>query len=122
MATRRDPRISNLTALATAVRGYCPNCFLGRLFKGMLRPELGCDVCGLVYERDSSTWLGTAFVLYLLASFGLIAEGVALGLLFGIFPGFVAVMGTSAIVLVAAAYRPARGLWVWCLWRVGFIN
>jgi uncharacterized protein (DUF983 family) len=110
------------TVLRSALLGRCPNCLLGSLFYGPLRPRIDCDVCGMSFERDSSTWLGTAFFMYLIACALLIAEGVFLGLLFGFFPGFTAVMGVSAVVSIALSYRSARGLWVWCLWKVGYLG
>ena len=108
--------------LGSALGGNCPNCVLGKLFRGFLRPRRCCDVCGLAFEEDSTTWLGTAFLMYLLASVLLIAEGVGLALLFGFFPGFTAVMGVSAVLLVLVSYRSSRGLWVWCLWKVGYLG
>ena len=118
----RQPRLTLPTVLRSALLGNCPNCVLGTLFRGFLRPRRCCDVCSMTFEQDSSTWLGTAFLMYMLASVLLIAEGVALGLLFGFFGGFTAVMGVSAVVLVVLSYRSARGLWVWCLWKVGFLG
>jgi hypothetical protein len=60
--------------------------------------------------------------MYFIACALLIGEGVVLGLLLGIFPGFMAVIGASALVIILLSYRSARGLWVWCLWRPGFLE
>ncbi|HEX7003757.1 MAG TPA: DUF983 domain-containing protein [Trueperaceae bacterium] len=118
----RPKRLGLPTVLRSALVGHCPNCVLGSLFRGFLRPRRCCDVCGITFEADSSTWLGTAFLMYLLASVLLIGEGVGLALLFGFFPGFTAVMGVSAVMLILFSYRSARGLWVWCLWKVGYLG
>jgi uncharacterized protein (DUF983 family) len=122
MAAPDRKRLTLPTVLHSAVLGYCPNCLLGQLFCGFLRPLRACDVCGMEFELDSSTWLGTAFLMYLLASFLLIAEGVLLGVLFGVFPGLTAVLGVSGILIIVISYRSARGLWVWCLWKTGLLG
>jgi uncharacterized protein (DUF983 family) len=122
MAAPHRQRLPLPTVLRSALLGYCPNCLLGTLFDGWLKPRIDCDVCGMSFERDSSTWLGTAFFMYLIACALLIGEGVILGLLFGIFPGFTATIGSSAVVLIVLSYRSARGLWVWCLWKVGYLG
>jgi|SRR5690625_2499786 len=118
---KRKKGMPLLTALWSAVRGYCPNCMLGRLFKGFIKPKLGCDVCGMVYERDTSTWTGVAFFLYFALCFLVAAEGLILALTFGLFPGFTYVMIAAALLQVSFAWRPIRGVWVWWLWRVGFL-
>ncbi len=40
-------------------------------------------------------------------------------MLFGLFPGFMWLLLGSAVVVVVALYRPARGWWVWWLWTLG---
>jgi len=78
---------------------------LGRLFKGFIRPTLGCDVCGMVYERDTSTWTGIAFFLYFALCFLVAVEGLILALTFGLFDGFAAVM--IAVALLQVGFAPA---------------
>lgn len=109
------------TMLRSAILGNCPNCMFGRLFQGHLKPRSSCDVCGMSFEGDGSAWMVTAFLMYLVACTLLIGEGIVLGLLFGIFPGFIAVIGASAFFVVVLSYRAARGICVWCLWKCGFL-
>lgn len=122
MAAPHPQRLPLPTVLRSALLGYCPNCLLGKMFRGFLRPVSSCDICGMPFERDGGTWTATAFLMYLLICTALAAEGLALGLLFGIFPGFMAVLGISAVLLLLLLYRPVRGLWVWCLWKSGFLG
>ncbi len=122
MAVSTPQRLPISTALRSAFVGYCPNCMLGRLFKGLLRPADSCSVCGMPFEHQGGTCTATAFILYMLICFGLAVEGVTLGLIFGIFPGFIAVMTVSAAALFVILHRPVRGLWVWCLWKMGFLQ
>jgi uncharacterized protein (DUF983 family) len=110
------------TALRSAFMGYCPNCLLGRIFRGPLRPHRACDVCGMLFEHQGETCMATAVILYFLICFGLAVEGLTLGLAFGLFPGFVPLLIASAAVLYLLLHRPVRGLWVWCLWRMGFLK
>ena len=35
--------------LLTGIRGRCPRCGEGKLFRGFLKLASGCDVCGLNY-------------------------------------------------------------------------
>lgn len=108
--------------LRSAFLGYCPNCLLGRLFDGLMRPRSGCNVCGMKFEHEGSTFTMTAFIHYMLICLFLTIEGLTLGLVFGIFPGFMVVLGASAVVLFLLLHRPVRGLWVWCLWRMGLLD
>ena len=118
----KTERVSTPTFLRTAFLGYCPNCLLGKLFTGLMRPRASCAVCGMPFEYEGGTFTMTAFILYMLICAGLAVEGLALGLIFGIFPGFRWVLGASALVLYLVLNRPVRGLWVWCLWRMGYLG
>lgn len=125
--SRRTPaqqpeRLPTPTLLRTAFLGYCPNCLLGKLFNGLMRPRRSCAVCGMPFEYEGGTFTMTAFILYMLICAALAVEGLLLALIFGIFPGFRWVLGGSALVLYLVMNRPVRGLWVWCLWRLGYLG
>lgn len=110
--------------LRATFRGDCPNCVFGHLFDGPFRARRRCDVCDMCFEPndDGSNALGAAYLVLTVVPILLIAEGVGLGLAFGLFPGFGVVLALSAVVLVALGYRPARGWWVWCQWTFGFLG
>lgn len=110
------------TLLRSAVQGYCPNCMLGGLFDGLWRPRRSCAVCAMPFEHQGATFTMTAFILYFLVCGALAVEGLALALLFGFFPALALVLGASAAVLLLVLHRPVRGLWVWCLWRLGYLD
>ena len=122
MAVAPARKLPLRSLLRSAVHGYCPNCLLGTLFSGLLRPRAACTVCGMPFEHQGGTFTMTAFILYLLVCSALTVEGVVLALLFGFFPGFIAVLGVSALALLLVLHRPVRGLWVWCLWRLGYLG
>jgi len=46
-ADRQWPRLS---PLSTGIRGRCPRCGKGHLFRGFLTLREGCEVCGLDYS------------------------------------------------------------------------
>lgn len=118
----KPARLTTSTLLRTAFLGYCPNCLLGKLFNGLMRPRRSCAVCGMPFEYEGGTFTMTAFILYMLICAALAVEGLLLALIFGIFPGFRWVLGGSALVLYLVMNRPVRGLWVWCLWRMGYLG
>lgn len=122
MAVVPTRRLPLRTLLRSAFEGYCPNCMLGRLFNGLWRPRQSCAVCGMHFEHHGGTFTMTAFILYFLVCGALAVEGVILALLFGFFPGFIPVLAASAALLLIVLHRPVRGLWVWCLWRLGYLG
>jgi uncharacterized protein (DUF983 family) len=105
--------------LRSTLFGDCPNCVFGKLFDGPLRARKHCASCDMCLSPDDSNWLGAGVLVYLAVLVLIAVEGVALGLLFGLFSGFLWVLLLSAVVLVVALYRPARGWWVWWLWTLG---
>lgn len=122
MAVTPARRLPLRSLLRSAFQGYCPNCLLGKLFDGLLRPRHSCSVCGLPFEHQGGTFTMTAYILYLLVCAALTIEGVVLALVFGFFPGFIAALLVSALALLLVLHRPVRGLWVWCLWRLGYLG
>lgn len=122
MAVTPARRLPLKALLRSVLLGYCPNCLLGRLLDGPWRPRHSCAVCGMPFEHQGGTFTMTAFILYLLVCAALTLEGVVLALVFGFFTGFIAVLGLSAAGLLLVLHRPVRGLWVWCLWRLGYLE
>ena len=122
MAVAPPRRLPLRTLLRSAILGYCPNCLLGKLFNGLWRPRHSCAVCGMAFEHQGGTFTMTAFILYFLVCGVLAIEGLVLALLFGFFPALIPVLAASAAVLLLVLHRPVRGLWVWCLWRLGYLG
>ncbi|MEO8084253.1 MAG: hypothetical protein ABI780_10555 [Ardenticatenales bacterium] len=111
----RGPRRLRLAALAAALRGRCPRCRRGRLFRGPLDLASACTECGLHYDDDGSA--------------------VTVGMVFGFFVplmaalplGFVLIRGDAptamafgapAAIIVGAApivVRLSKVVWVWAL-------
>lgn len=117
---RRNLQLVNM--LRCTFRGTCPNCTFGRLFEGHWKPRERCDTCGMSFEPDGSTWLGTTYLVHLFTLLVVIVEGVGLGLAFGLFRGFAFVLSGSAVATAVVSYRPLRGWWLWCLWTLGYLG
>jgi uncharacterized protein (DUF983 family) len=62
-------------AAKSAMRGRCPRCGQGRLFKGYLSLQPGCTACGLDYDVIDAGDGPAAFVILLI---GFIVVGLAL--------------------------------------------
>lgn len=108
--------------LHTTLAGKCPNCVFGDVFDGPLRARDACEVCGLPFDPDGSAWITAGFLVWVLAMTGLAVEGGLLFWLFGFFPGYGWVLGTSGALIVIASYRAARGFLVWGLWALGYLD
>ena len=91
------------------MRGCCPRCGKGTLFKSFLDLHDACTVCGLDYNfADSAD--GPAF--FVMSGVGLFAVIIAALLLAGGMPGSLAIL-LSIIFTVGAsviALRPTKGL------------
>lgn len=59
--------MSNLTyaqAQSRALRLRCPQCGVGRLFRGWITMPHHCEHCGLVFERAPGFFLGSTYLNY----------------------------------------------------------
>src|SRR5690606_16780591 len=104
------------------LRRLLPELPAGQALPRPAAAELRLRRVRLLFEHQGETCTATAVILYFLIMFGLAVEGLTLGLVFGIFPGFIPVLVLSAAALFVLLHRPVRGLWVWCLWRMGFLR
>lgn len=48
--TTKDARYEPLPPFQTGIRGHCPRCGKGHMFKGFLTLRPACEVCGLDYS------------------------------------------------------------------------
>lgn len=55
---------SRLSSISRAVRLRCPQCGVGRLFKGWFTMHEGCGHCGLSYAREPGFYLGSIYLNY----------------------------------------------------------
>lgn len=68
------------TPVANAIRGRCPRCGQGKLFKGFLTPAESCEKCGLDLEFANSGDGPAVFIIlivgFIVVGFALVAEVV----------------------------------------------
>jgi uncharacterized protein (DUF983 family) len=108
-----------------AVLGRCPACGQGALFTGYYANAPVCSHCGTRYETSDGAWLGAIVFGYAIgAAFALLAifAEVAWGPLrsLGLHPMWS--IAIASVVVTAAAYRPAKGLWFALLYAWGFMS
>ena len=96
--------------IPTGLRGRCPRCGEGHLFKGFLSVRPSCEVCGLDYSRlDSAD--GPAF--FVMSIVGIVVVGLALWLEIAYEPPIwvhALVAGSLSIGLSLLLVRPLKGL------------
>ena len=91
----------------------CPRCGRSALFTGLVRMAPRCEVCGLVFERETGYFIGAIYINY----------GLTVGLaLVGYFlleawlapsPGWQAgVWGTFAVLFPLWSFRYSKALWL----------
>lgn len=111
----RDTNDSRFATVGRGLRGRCPRCGSGGIFKGITDLKEDCPTCGLHFERESGYWLGSMIVIMamVLGVFGLVTVGGILvtwpdvpwtGLMFG---------GIGANVIVPfLGYGWAKSVWM----------
>lgn len=106
-------------ALYNAIRGRCPKCGVGRLFKSYLKPVDSCGVCGEplrhIRADDGPAWLTILTVGHLAGGALLYVEQTF------VLPAALVMGGFVALALGAAlAFLPrAKGAFIGVLWATG---
>ena len=106
----------------TTVTGRCPACERASAFAGPYRLHATCPACGVRFERDPGSFLGSLAVGYGLAILTLVAYALIVVPRHGLSDAVVAGMVGLALVAVPALYRPAKAWWLWWMWAAGFVH
>ncbi len=96
--------------ISTGLRGRCPACGEGHLFRGFLSVRPACEVCGQDFSRFDSAD-GPAF--FVMSITGFVVAGTALWLEFTYEPPVwvhALVAGTLAVGLSLLLVRPLKGV------------
>jgi len=117
MAEHTSQAMTNLRAHGTLWSiGHlrCPRCHHGKVFKGLISMYRHCPVCGLTYEREPGYFLGAMYISY---AFATVIIGIALLLLYQIFPEWsdIAIYGVALLFLfpfVPFIFRYSRVIWM----------
>src|SRR5678815_2515857 len=95
------------------LRGFCPQCGQGELFRRWARLHERCPVCGLVYRREQGSMIGSMYLSAIATE--LVAAAISLALFFGTSwsPGVVIAVGLALHFAFAAWFFPrSMSLWV----------
>jgi uncharacterized protein (DUF983 family) len=109
------PPAGRLATLVALLRGRCPRCRQGRIFRGHFAMNDPCPVCGLIFQREEGSFLGAMYFSYFLAA--TIIGGVYFAG-WQWLPGWgdLALVGLAVAVylpLVPAVFRYSRILWIY---------
>lgn len=113
---------TRLRSLGAALRGRCPHCARGRLFRRLLELADTCDVCGLRFDDDGSAvtagmvfGFGVPLLVALPLGFALIARDAPLAMSLG---------APAAVVIgaVPAVVRFSKAVWVWLMDGLGYLT
>ncbi|RKF22058.1 DUF983 domain-containing protein [Altericroceibacterium spongiae] len=111
--TAQDRQWPRLSPLQTGIRGHCPRCGQGQLFKGFLALRKNCDHCGLSYAfADPAD--GPAFFVTCFGCIPAIALALILQVKFDP-PVWVHLVVSLPILIITcvAPLRPLKG-WLTC--------
>ncbi len=103
------------TRLCAVLKGLCPRCRAGKIYRRVLTMFERCPVCGLKYEREQGYFLGAMGVSYVL---GLSVLAVLLVILsYGVFPRWPAYKTIPPALVVYLPLLPfitraARIIWI----------
>lgn len=100
------------SALSHGLKGCCPRCGRGRLFRGFLALAPGCDACGLDYAGFDTADGPAVFVIMIV---GLVVTAAAVITEVRVQPPFwvhAALWLPLTLALCLGLLRPAKGLMV----------
>jgi uncharacterized protein (DUF983 family) len=95
------------------LRGLCPRCRQGRIFRGQLAMNEACPVCGLRFGREAGYYTGSMYISYMLSA--LLLGGLTLLVwLITRWPVEWALAGAGVVFLlfVPAVFRYSRVVWI----------
>lgn len=97
------------------LRQRCPACREGKIFRGLVKMNDPCPVCGLIFQREEGYFLGAMYVSYFLSSGFYLVSHVVWSLIRDDWFSYTTMLLASATFLpfVPVIYRLARVLWIY---------
>lgn len=118
IAPAGPPPVTLRQIFARGLTVRCPNCGARTLFKGILKVNERCPVCGLLFEREPGFFLGAMVINYTLTvMIAFVVPVVALlaGVGYGPMRHQIE-LGVGAAIAAALLpfffYRPSKSLWL----------
>ena len=100
-------------ALRRALGLRCPRCGGAPLFTGLVRMQVRCPVCGLVFEREAGYFIGAIYINYGLTVGLAVAGYFALEAWLAPSAGRqVAVWGAFAVLFPLWSFRYSKAFWL----------
>jgi uncharacterized protein (DUF983 family) len=96
----------------TGMKGLCPRCGKGHLFKGFLAVRPSCEVCGLDFAFADA---GDGPAFFVMSAVGIIVIALALWVEFAYSPPIwlhLVLWSALSVILSLALVRPSKGLLV----------
>ncbi|KAB2877222.1 MAG: DUF983 domain-containing protein [Bauldia sp.] len=112
MATEDKALYPPLPPTQTGLRGRCPRCGEGRLFKGFLTVEERCGACGLDYAFSDA---GDGPAVFIMMIVGFVVVGLALFVEFTFHPPYwvhVVLWVPLVLALAIGLLRPLKGFMI----------
>lgn len=106
-------------AIMRGLRGCCPSCARGRLFRAFLKPYDACPACGQDWTHQRADDF-PAYLVILLIGHLLVPIVIAVELTFDLPTGIQMVLWPSLVlVLILLLIGPAKGAVIALQWRLG---
>ena len=106
----QSPTYAPVPPLSAGIRGRCPRCGNGKLFRGFLTPAERCGACDLDYSFADA---GDGPAVFIILIVGFIVVGLALWVEITFQPAYwihAALWLPLGITLPLAMLRPAKGI------------
>jgi uncharacterized protein (DUF983 family) len=106
-------RRSNL--IVAFLRGLCPRCRTGKIFRGIVAMNDPCPNCGLLFQREEGYFLGAMYVSYFLSMAVYLVLHVVWSLVRSDWFSYTTMLLAMASFLpfVPALFRYSRVLWIY---------
>jgi uncharacterized protein (DUF983 family) len=109
--------------LLFALGGICPVCRRGQMFRSFYTMRDRCPRCGVVFEPDRGEVTGGMAVNMVISSF----LGIAIAIYLAFFTDLSPLLAIGLMVAVTLGFallfhRPARSVWVGCLYLTGALH
>lgn len=108
--------------MLAGIRGICPNCGKGRIFRGIWAVRATCESCGVRFERDAGAWLGALVIAYTAGIVAVLLVAAVTIVPWGLYQGLEWVLIGTGTLTILLLYRPIKGFWIWSLWAAGAVK
>lgn len=103
------------------LRGRCPRCGQGAMFRGQITMNTACAECSLRFDREEGYYSGAMYASYFLSIGVLTVIGIVVWLLLGAYWSLNPLMLLSAVLFlltVPTIFRYSRVIWLHIDWAI----